>query len=273
MLTGTENTNSVITVEQVFFGYNAGRIILDGINLCIAENELVVIIGHNGSGKTTLLKNISGLLRPSRGRITVRGKDTAQMSVAEIAGETGFVMQECDRQLFESTVYNEVAFALKQNVPAKAEEALIAVGLLDKKDIFPLALNRSDRVKTVFAAVLAMGPKILLLDEPLAGQDNRDCRLIMDLIAGLHQQGYTIVMVTHNISAAAEYGRRIVVMKDGSVYMDGSPESVFGRIDELASAGILPPPITRLSAELRNKGIPLEKNALSPDELARMLVK
>ena len=276
MLTGTEN-NYVITIENVVFGYDAGRVILDAVNLGIRENEFVIIIGQNGSGKTTLFKNISGLLRPLHGRITIKGKDTAQMSVAQIAGETGFVMQECDSQLFEQTVYDEVAFALRRLMPKnaikdKVEESLAAVGLLDKRDAFPLALNRGDRVKTVFAAILAMGPKILMLDEPIAGQDNRDCRMIMDLIAGLHQQGYTILMVTHTISAAAEYGKRILVMKDGSVYMDGSPDAVFGHIEELASAGILPPPVTRLSAGLRSKGVPLEKNALLPGELAQALI-
>ena len=230
-------TNNIISIENVVFGYNAGRIILDSINLDIKKNEFIVIVGQNGSGKTTLLKNISGLVRPSSGRIVLTGKDTAQMNVAQIAGEIGFVMQECDRQLFESTVYDEVTFALRRNIFAKndmknneitekAQQTLAAVGLLDKKDDFPLALNRGDRVKTVFAAVLAMGAKILMLDEPAAGQDYRDCRMIMDLIADLHQQGYTILMVTHNISMAAEYGKRIVVMKDGSVSLDGSPETV-----------------------------------------------
>jgi energy-coupling factor transport system ATP-binding protein len=199
------------------------------------------------------------------------------MGVAEIAGEIGFVMQEGDRQLFEQTVYDEVAFALKHNnlpkneIKDKVEESLHVLGLLEKRDDFPLALNRADRVKTVFAAVLAMGPKIIMLDEPVAGQDRRGCRMIMDIIAQLHQRNYTIIMVTHNIDIAAEYAKRIIVMKNTGLCLDGSPEDVFEKTEDLAKAGILPPHITRLSQSLK-KTIPLEKNALLPSELAGMLV-
>jgi len=259
---------------------------LNDINLAIMEHELTAIIGQNGCGKTTMLKNISGLLLPSRGNILLRGSDTADMDITDIAAEIGFVMQEPDRQLFESTVYDEVAFALKHaprgslrgrkltrnQIREKADEALSMVGLLDKRDDFPPALGRADRVKTVFAAVLAMGPKIIMLDEPLAGQDQWGCRLIMDILSNLHRQGYTILMVTHNMSVIAEYARRLIVMKDGGVFMDGKPREIFTRTEELAQAGILPPQITRLSQTLR-KRIPLENDALSPAELAAMLVR
>jgi energy-coupling factor transport system ATP-binding protein len=267
-----------IQVSHVGFSYDSGKMILDDLNLAIAENEFVAIIGQNGSGKTTLLKTISGLLRPSRGTIVLRGKDTGSMGLAEIAGEIGFVMQECDRQLFEPTVYDEVAFALRHSkmpkgeIHDKVEETLAAVDLLDKREMFPLALNRADRVKTVFASILAMGPTILMLDEPVAGEDRRGCRKIMDITADLHQRGYTVIMVTHNINVAAEYARRVVVMKDAGVYMDGSPAEIFGRAKDLAKAGILPPHITRLSQSLRNH-VPLVKSPLTPADLAEMLVE
>jgi energy-coupling factor transport system ATP-binding protein len=144
------------------------------------------------------------------------------MGLAQIAGEIGFVMQECDRQLFESTVYDEVAFALKQTprghtltkneIRDKAEESLSVMNLLDKRDAFPPALGRADRVKTVFAVILAMGPRIIMLDEPIAGQDVRGCHLIMHTLANLHQRGYTIIIVTHNTKVIAEYAQRIIEM-------------------------------------------------------------
>jgi energy-coupling factor transport system ATP-binding protein len=158
----------------------------------------------------------------------------------------------------------------RSQIQEKAEEALSMVGLLDKRNDFPPALGRADRVKTVFAAILAMGPKIIMLDEPLAGQDQRGCRLIMDILANLHRQGYTIVMVTHNMSVIAEYAQRLIVMKDGGVFMDGKPREIFTRTTELSQAGILPPQITRLSQALR-KRLPLEDDALTPAELAAML--
>jgi len=142
---------------------------------------------------------------------------------------------------------------------------------MDKKEAFPPALPRADRIKVVFAAVLAMDTGILLLDEPIAGLDSRNCRMIMDIIAGLNQKGKTILLITHNIGVAARYARRIIVMKNACIWMDGRPE-IFGQREKLAEAGILAPQITRLSQALRAH-IPLEKDALTPDEMAEMLVR
>ena len=179
------------------------------------------------------------------------------------------------------TVYDEVAFALrcgkksqvnKSKINKKVEESIAAAGLSDKVNVFPAALCRADRVKVVFASVLAMNAKIIMLDEPVAGQDYQGCRLIMDLAAGLHWQGYTIIMVSHNVNIIAEYARRLIVIKNGTVFMDGKPEEIFRRPDELAQAGILPPNITRFSRSLRNH-LPLERDAMTPPELAAMLVE
>jgi energy-coupling factor transport system ATP-binding protein len=268
--------SALIRLERLNYRYGSGKIILNDIDLLFNENEFTVIVGQNGSGKTTLLKNISGLLRPSGGTVFLRGKDTASMSVAEIAREIGFVMQDPDRQLFESTVYNEVAFALKGTLPKqelqkKVDEVLATVDLHEKRDAFPPSLDRAGRIKTVFASVLAMGSRIIVLDEPLAGQDKRGCILIMDILENLHRQGYTIIMVTHNISIASVYANRIIVMKSGNIVLDGSPEYIFTQTDQLAEAGILPPQITLLSQALRND-IPLEKDALCPENLVETLL-
>jgi len=271
-----KNTEAV-RISNLCYWYEPGRIILDGINLTIADGEFTAIIGQNGSGKTTLIKNISGLLRPRQGEIFIRGTNTADADAAETAKDAGYVMQDHDNQLFEQTLFDEVAFSLnragsKKEIAEKVEEALEAVGLLDRKDVFPPALPRADRVKAVFAAVLATGANILLLDEPIAGQDSRGCRMIMDIIAGLHQKGKTVLLITHNISAAAQYAKRIIVMKNGRVWMDGPPPEIFAQSEKIAEAGILAPRITRLSQELRAR-IPLEKDALTPEDLASALVR
>ncbi|MDR0316650.1 MAG: energy-coupling factor ABC transporter ATP-binding protein [Treponema sp.] len=272
-----ELMNETIRIEHLRYSWAAGTCALDDINLRIADNEFTAIIGQNGSGKTTLLKNICGLLRPAQGDIFIRGHNTRDLSVAAISAEIGFVMQNPDRQLFAATVYDEAAFALKnrglskQEIKERAEAALAAVGLSDEKDTFPPALSRGDRAKAVIASVLAMGSKIIMLDEPCAGQDYRSISRIMDLIKELHGKGYTIIVVTHNMSLAAEYAQRIIVMKDGLLFMDGKPEDIFSRPQELTEARILPPPITRLSHELRNY-LPLKKDALNAAELAAMLV-
>ena len=265
-----------INIENLSFRYNSGNCILNGINLSVAENEFIAIAGKNGCGKTTLLKVISGLLRPERGNIFIRGTNAGTMGIARIAGIAGFVMQDPDRQLFSPTVYDEVIFALKRTslsekeIEEKAEQALAAVGLSDKRNDFPPAMSRADKVKTVFAAVLAMGPKIIMLDEPSAGQDYAGSRLLMGIAAGLHQKGYTIILVTHNMGIVAEYAQRLIVMKDAQVSMDGNPREIFGRANELAEAGVLPPQVTRLSQSLRKK-IPLVNDALMPAELASAL--
>jgi len=269
------NTAEAIRICGLSHWYDPGRVILEGINLSIAEGEFAAIIGQNGSGKTTLMKNISGLLRPRQGEIFIRGKSASGTELAEIAKEAGYVMQDPDNQLFEQTLFDEVAFSLKRKgskkeIAQKVEEALEAVGLSDKRDVFPPALPRADRIKAVFAAVLAMDTGILLLDEPIAGQDSRGCRMIMDIIARLHQKGKTVLLITHNIGAAAQYAQRIIVMKNARIVMDAPPPELFAQREKLAEAGILAPQITRLSQELRSR-IPLENDALSPEELADML--
>jgi energy-coupling factor transport system ATP-binding protein len=201
------------------------------------------------------------------------------MTIADIAGEIGFVMQEIDSQLFEPSVYDEVAFSLKHAakkmpenmIRERVEESLAVVGLQDKRDEFPPSLGRADRVKTVFAAVLAMGPKIIILDEPTAGHDIHSCRLIMDITEKLHEQGYTVILVSHNMKIIAEYAQRLIVLQSAGVFMDGTPREIFYRTPELARTGLKAPQITRLSQALR-EFIPLAEDALSPQELATMLV-
>jgi energy-coupling factor transport system ATP-binding protein len=300
----SKKQKSCIQIKDLSFWYKSDKIILDNINLDITDNEFTAIIGENGSGKTTLLKNICGLLRPSKGDIFIQGKNSKQLSVAETAGEIGFIMQEIDNQLFEQTVYDEIAFSLKEramkraiehsiehsmghsmkhsmgramehfipkeSIHAKVEEALAIAGLTGKENDFPLSLGRADRVKTIFASVLVMGPKIIILDEPAAGLDLHNCRRIMDMAKGLYLNGYTIILVSHNMNIIAEYAQRIIVMNKGRVYMDGKPEDVFGQPEKLAEAGILPPQITRLSHSLHGQ-IPNVKDALTPGELARTL--
>jgi energy-coupling factor transport system ATP-binding protein len=249
--------------------------IIEDITVNIADNEFTAIIGRNGSGKTTLLKNFTGLLRPCSGDILIRGKNSRLMSVPSIASEIGFVMQNPDRQLFCDTVYDEAAFALKaakipdNEIKRRVNEALAACGLSDARDAFPPALSRGDRAKTVIASVLAMGPKILIFDEPAGGQDFHSARMIMDIAAGLHRGGHTVIFVTHNMSLAAQYARRIIVMDKKRIVMDGTPREVFCGGHELPY--VTAPQITRLSRELR-KHMPLERETLTVAELGEELI-
>jgi len=230
----SENVDSMrdlaVNIKNFCFKYPNGTAI-ENINLEIRDNDFTALIGNNGCGKTTLLKNITGLLRPSSGDIFLRGKNTNGLSVSDISGEIGFVMQNPDTQLFTDSVFNEAAFALKNTrkqgkrlskteIQKRVEDALAAVGLCDAS-AFPHALSRSDRTKTVIACVLAMGTRIILFDEVDAGNDYKGSLEIMNTAKDLHSKGYTIIFVTHNISLACEYAHRLVKMDRSGIVFDG----------------------------------------------------
>ncbi|MDR0584701.1 MAG: energy-coupling factor ABC transporter ATP-binding protein [Treponema sp.] len=283
MLTKQAAEAPAVKIDRLTFSYGArcggtgSSPALEDISLSIADNEFTAIIGQNGAGKTTLLKNLTGLLRPEKGDIFIRGKNTRDMPVSAISAEAGFVMQNPDRQLFADTVYDEAAFALRNRglseaeIKPRVEAALNAVGLAEERESFPIALGRGERAKAVIASVLAMGSKILIFDEPASGQDYRNSRRIMDILRELHGGGYTIIFVTHIMSLAAEYARRVIVMKEKRLVMDGTTADIFSRAGELEKAGILPPQIIRLGRELRGE-LPLQKDPLSAAELGDMLL-
>jgi energy-coupling factor transport system ATP-binding protein len=215
---------AAIQINDFSFSYDSD-VFFKNINLTIDDNDFVALIGRNGCGKTTLLKNIAGLLRPASGDIYIREKNIKSLSVSDISKEIGFVMQNPDNQLFTSSVYEEVSFALKNaglsktEIQERVENALKATGLEDSS-AFPLALSRSDRTKTVIACILAMGCKIIILDETDIGQDYRGSLNILNLARELHSKGYTIIFVTHNMALVCEYADRLIMMERNGIVMD-----------------------------------------------------
>ena len=221
----TESKAPAVCVRNLCYSYKPCGAAVENINLSVADNEFLAIIGRNGCGKTTLLKNITGLLRPLCGDIFIRGKNTKDLTVGDISKEAGFVMQNPENQLFTDSVFSEVSFALKNACLSKAEikrrvnEALDTVGLQDA-DAYPQALPRAGRTKTVIACVLAMGCRIIIFDEVDTGQDYRTGRRIMDIARDLHKKGFTIIFVTHNMSLAAQYARRLIIMERNGIIGD-----------------------------------------------------
>jgi energy-coupling factor transport system ATP-binding protein len=197
-----------------FFFFNS---IIKNLNLTVQSNGFIALTGCNGCGKTTLLKNLTGLLRPDSGNIFINGKNTKELSVSSISREIGFVMQNPDNQLFTGSVFKEVAFALKNEglpkneIQKRVQDALDIVGLTDP-DAFPHALSKADRTKTVIACVLAMGCKIIILDEVDLGQDYCGSEKIMNIVKDLNSKGYTIVFVTHDMSLVCKYAHRLIMM-------------------------------------------------------------
>jgi len=221
---GKENESAAVEITNFSYSYGSDSF-LGNINLSIADNDFIAIVGRNGCGKTTLLKNIAGLLRPNTGDIYIRGKNTKRLTVSSISREAGFVMQNTDNQLFTDSVYSEVSFALKNagysktEIRRRVEDALRVTGL-DEPDAFPHALNKAGRTRTVIACVLAMGCKIVILDEVDAGQDYRGSLKIMNILKKLHSKGFTIIFVTHNMFLACEYAHRLIMMDKKGIVMD-----------------------------------------------------
>jgi energy-coupling factor transporter ATP-binding protein EcfA2 len=263
---------TAVSVEGVCFSYRAGILALRDVNLRFAEGEFAAIVGNNGSGKSTLMKLLVGLLKPTAGRVVVDGTDTRGARVSALARRVGFIFQNPNDQLFANSVADEIRFGLRNLglSPAEVEErlqaTLVRFGLQPLQDTFPRFLSRGDKQKVCIAAVVAMRPRILLLDEPTTGQDHRDSQAIMQLARGLNEQGITVLLVTHDLINVAAYTRRTVVLRDGVVVRDGTTTAVISDQELLASCSLAPPQIVRLALRVADLGLPL---ALSVDAMVQ----
>jgi energy-coupling factor transport system ATP-binding protein len=260
-----------IRVQAVSFTYGDGTAALRGVSLELPPGDFVALLGPNGSGKTTLAKHLDGLLRPSAGRVLLGDRDTRTVSVAQLARSVGYVFQNPDHQIFAATVEEEVAFgprsqALSRDLSARrVAEALDLFGLAPLADAPPASLGFAQRRQVALAAVLAAGPRVLILDEPTGGLDARSRTGIMDAVARFHATGGTVVLITHDISVVAEYARRAVVLLEGRVLFDGTVVDLLGRRELLARAGLSLPPVVRLANRLARHG--LAAAALTPADL------
>jgi len=269
--------NIVLKIENVSYTYPTGATALENVSFEIREQEFVAIIGQNGAGKSTLLKNITGLLTPTEGNVYINGQNTRDMSVAAISKQVGFVLQNPDRQLFANTVFDEVAFSLRNAKVAEAEikqrvmQTLESVDLADKSEEFPPALSKGDRAKVVVASVIVMNTGIIILDEPTSGQDYKGCYQIMNIAKRLNAEGRTIIFVTHHMPLVTEFSERTLVMTRKHVFLDGPSHDVFQHEQELATTNIRPPQITQFGEKLKNV-IPLSGTMLSVEELGSELI-
>ena len=268
-----------IQVDNVSYTYPYGANALEDVTINIRKNEFVAIIGQNGAGKSTLLKNVTGLIRPTKGRILVNGKDVLNQKIHEIAYDIGFVLQNPDRQLFADTVEKEVSYALvnaglpEDDVRQRVEKALREVELQDKKGEFPPALSKGDRAKVVIASVIAMDTDVVILDEPTSGQDFKGCYQIMNIARNLHEMGKTIIYVTHAMSLVVEFSQRTIVMMDRKVLMDDKTSEVFKYPDTLAKTHIKLPQVCSLNYKLRKSYDELPESVLTTQQMGDELLK
>jgi energy-coupling factor transporter ATP-binding protein EcfA2 len=256
-----------LVFEDVHYDYPTGVSAIRGVSLSLDEG-CVCIVGQNGAGKTTFAKHLNGLLRPTRGRVLVRGKDTREYRVAELAREVGLAFQNPDDQLFRSTVEEEVRFG-PDNVGAGPEEAkrMVAfamdlMGLEAVPEKKPHDLGVPERKRVATASVIAMNTPVVVLDEPTGGQDAEGIELLGQVVGQLVQQGKLVVVVTHDVMFAARHADRVIALYQGRVLLDDDPRTVFGREETLARTHVVPPAVTRLG-----KLLGLEETLLSPEEL------
>ncbi len=255
-----------LRVEDLYFAYDRVPA-LSGISVEIAPGEFVAIVGQNGSGKTTLVKHFNGLLKPTRGRVWVDGRDTAPLTVAELARQVGYVFQNPDHQISQNTVQAEVAFGLRNlgfgepEVQRRTAETLAAFGLTAEAARPPAILGAGLRRKVALAGVCSVRPPVLILDEPTLGLEARAAEDVLQLAAGLHGEGHTVILISHDMRRVAAYARRCLLLKDGRVLRDAPVRAVFSDPALLAEANLAPPPVTRLAQAL-DWGTPL-----TPEEL------
>lgn len=265
-----------LRTENLYFRYPIRQdYALHAVNVEIFEGEFVALIGQNGCGKTTLLKHFNGLLRPTQGKVFIYGQDIADVPTCELARQVGYVFQNPDHQIFADTVREEIAFGPKNlgfdqdHIESATERVLKAVGLEEYVDCPPFALGKGQRQRLAVAAVLSMEPKILIIDEPTTGQDWSESIQLMELIRNLNLQGHTILISTHNMSLVSLYARRVIVMANGKIWMDGTTQQVFSDPDRLREIYIKPPMLYQLAHRFcPNVDI---SQVVTPEDLADLL--
>jgi energy-coupling factor transport system ATP-binding protein len=256
-----------ISVESVSFQYPNGMRALEDIRLQIQAGEQVAWIGANGAGKSTLARLLNGLLRPQQGRISIGDWKTSDHRVNELARRVGYVFQNPDEQLFARTLREEVAFGPRNlglpaaQVEAAVETALGAVDLMDRAAINPYDLHPARRKELGLATILAMDPKILILDEPTTGQDAHGLDRLGRVLADWRRRGRTVILITHDMEFCSEHADRVVVFSQGRILIDGTSHEVFAQSDLLPRAQIDPPQLARLARALGLPGMPTDVEA------------
>jgi len=250
-----------VRIEKIWHKHEDGSDGLKDIDLQIKRGEFIALIGHNGAGKTLLVSHLIGFLKPSEGRILFDGKDISEISTAKLAQQVGYLFQNPDDQIFTDNVVEEIRFGLKnlrlnnEDIARRVDSALTMMELTEYSNRHPHALSRGQRQRLAVASILAMEPDLIVLDEPTTGQDRSHVNKFLHQIKKLNQLGKTVILITHDMNIAAEYANRTIVMKSGEIFLDGPTRDVFSGLEDLREAYIEPPVVTRLSLDLRRKGI------------------
>ena len=275
----------IIRVEDLTHTYGIDtpfcRSAVDGVSMEIYEGEFLGIIGHTGSGKSTLIQHLNGLLQPTSGKIYLEDRDiwAEPKKIRDVRFQVGLVFQYPEYQLFEETVYKDIAFGPRnmgldeKEIDRRVRASLRFVGLgEDMLEKSPFDLSGGQKRRVAIAGVIAMEPKVLILDEPSAGLDPAGRRSMLENIRAYHKErGTTVVMVSHSMDEVAENVDRIVVLADAGVVMSGTPHEVFSRAQELIDVGLNVPQVTQVAMELKRRGVDIDPAVYTVADLRRAL--
>ena len=273
--------SAVIRFENVHFTYPGDETeSLCGIDLEIEEGSFVAVLGHNGSGKSTLAKHMNAILVPSEGKVTVNGIDTAdEERLIDIRRSVGMVFQNPDNQIVANVVEDDVAFAPENlgvpptEIRQRVDAALKQVGMYEYREHAPHLLSGGQKQRVAIAGVIAMEPKIIVLDEPTAMLDPIGREEVISTVTRLcREKGMTVVLITHHMDECVG-ADRLIVMSNGSIVADGLPAEVFADIDLMEREGLAVPETTRLLYDLKQRGMDLPLTALDVDACAKEIVK
>ena len=272
---------SIIKFENVHYTYPGDQLeSLCGVSLEIEEGSFVAVLGHNGSGKSTLAKHMNAILVPTEGKVTVCGIDSAdEEQIIQLRRNVGMVFQNPDNQIVANVVEDDVAFAPEnlgvepKEIRRRVDEALKLVGMYDKRQHAPHLLSGGQKQRVAIAGVIAMEPRIIVLDEPTAMLDPIGREEVISTVTRLcREKGMTVVLITHHMDECVG-ADRLIVMSGGSIVADGVPAEVFANIDLMEREGLTVPETTRLLYDLKQRGMNLPLTALDVDACAKEIVK
>lgn len=270
---------SILETRALTFTYGIGtpfeKTAMQDVSVAFETGELVGVIGHTGSGKSTLMQHLNGLMKPTAGQVLLDGKDIWEQpkKIRDVRFRVGMVFQYPEYQLFEETVYKDIAFGprnmglseaeIKERVLEAAEMVGVRSDMLDKS---PFDLSGGEKRRVAIAGVCAMRPEVLILDEPTAGLDPRGRELILQQIAAYRKQnGTTVLLVSHSMEDVARIADRVLVMNAGRIAMLDDTAAVFSRADELETMGLSVPAVTRVFMQLRARGFDVGDNVYTTE--------
>ena len=272
---------AIIETKYLTFSYSEGTTAaLDDVNISLREGEFTAILGHNGSGKSTLAKHFNGILLPSGGKVYVAGLDTAEDDkLFEIRKTAGMVFQNPDNQIVATVVEEDVAFACENlglpwaELRKRVDDALAAVGMTEFAAHAPHLLSGGQKQRIAIAGVLAMQPRVIIMDEPTAMLDPAGRADVMETIKELNRKkGMTVVLITHHMDEAAQ-ADRVIVMKQGQVALDGTPKEVFAQVDKMQELSLTVPQTVEILHGLNQGGEMLALDKLTVEECADELMR